>query len=360
VTSPVGDPDSTNNSATDDTTVIEAATLLVTKSDGLATVVAGTIGHAYTITVTNSGPSDADTVVLDDSVPAAFSAGSPGADLGGDCSASVGNTIHCTLPASLSVGATWTITVPYAVAASVAPQAVTNTATAVSDENTGGIAASDLTDVTAAADLGLSASDGLATVTAGDGLSHLYTIIATNGGPSDATTTSLVVSWPSGFTLGTISPSQGSCSPIGAGPDFSCALGTITAGGSATVTVAFSVPAATPGGTQTLTASVTSPVGDPDSTNNSATDDTTVIEAATPTPTAGPTGTPSPGPTANPSSSTPGSGGGLPSTSSGSPSDGLPGADLTLVGVFFAFVFLVSALIIGRTRNSATRSNSRR
>ena len=125
VTSPVGDPDPTNNSATDDTTVIEAATLLVTKSDGLPTVVAGTTGHAYTITVTNSGPSDADTVVLDDSVPSAFSAGSPGADLGGDCSTSVGNTIHCTLPASLGVGATWTITVPYAVAASVAPQAVT-------------------------------------------------------------------------------------------------------------------------------------------------------------------------------------------------------------------------------------------
>ncbi len=151
VTSPVDDPDPATDSATDATTVIEAATLLVTKSDGLATVVAGTTGHAYTITVANSGPSDADSAVLDDSVPAAFNAGTPVADLGGNCSASAGNTIHCTLPASLGVGATWTINVPYDVAASVAPQAVTNTVTAVSDENTGGVATSDLTDVIEAA-----------------------------------------------------------------------------------------------------------------------------------------------------------------------------------------------------------------
>ena len=40
-------------------------------------------------------------------------AGLPSADLGGDCSTSVGNTIHCTLP-TLAAGATWTIGVPYA------------------------------------------------------------------------------------------------------------------------------------------------------------------------------------------------------------------------------------------------------
>ena len=81
------------------------------------------------------------------------------------------------------------------------------------------------------ADLAVSVSDGLASVVAGDGLTHAYTITVTNGGPSDATAVSLTDSWPSGFSQGAISPSQGSCSPIGAGPDFSCGLGTIAAGG---------------------------------------------------------------------------------------------------------------------------------
>ncbi|MGZ8502131.1 MAG: hypothetical protein ACXWW6_04685, partial [Candidatus Limnocylindrales bacterium] len=65
----------------------------------------------------------------------------------GDCSTSVGNTIHCTLPASLGVGATWTISVPYDVAPTVSPQTVTNTATAQSDEDPAVVSASDSTDV---------------------------------------------------------------------------------------------------------------------------------------------------------------------------------------------------------------------
>ena len=151
VTSSTIDPIGTNDSATDSTTVVEVAGLVVATDDGLATVVAGDgLTHGYTITITNNGPSDADTVVLDDILPAAFTAGSPSADLGGDCTTSSGNTIHCTLPASLAPGATWTITIPYAVAASVPAQTVTNTATALSDENPAGVAAGDTTVVTRA------------------------------------------------------------------------------------------------------------------------------------------------------------------------------------------------------------------
>ncbi len=131
------------------------------------------------------------------------------------------------------------------------------------------------------ADLGVTVSDGLTSVLAGDGLSHQYTITITNGGPSDATAVVLTDAWPSGFVQGTLSPSQGSCAPIGAGPDFGCALGTIPAGASATVTVGYSVPATTPGGTQTATVSIASAVSDPDPTDDSASDSTDVVEAAT-------------------------------------------------------------------------------
>ena len=326
VANAVNDPDPTNDSATDSTDVIEVAALLVTKDDGLTSVAAGTTGLAYTITVTNSGPSDADGVVVDDSVPAGFSVGTPNADLGGDCSTSVGNTIQCTLPASLDVATTWTITVPYDVGPAVSPQTVTNTATALSDENPTGVSASDVTDLTAAADLGVTVSDGLTTVTAGDGLSHLYTITVTNAGPSDATSVSLADSWPSGFVEGVVAPSQGSCAPIGAGPDFSCDLGTIGAGGSVTVTAAYTVPATTPGGTRTTTVSVANAVNDPDPTNDSATDSTDVIEVAAPPP-----------------------GGGLPPSSTAWPPGEPPGPDLTLAAIV-VLVFLGGALVLGRPR----------
>ena len=279
VASPTSDPNSANDGATDGTMVVEVANLVVTKDDGLASVVAGTAGHAYTITVTNGGPSDADNLVVDDTVPAAFTVGTPIADLSGDCSGSAGNTIHCTLPASLPVGATWTITLPYGVGPGVAAQTVTNTATATSDENLAGVTAGDATDVTSAADLAVSVSDGLASVVAGTG-GHGYTITVTNGGPSDAAAVTLSDAFPAGFLQGSISPSQGSCAAVGPGPDFSCGLGTIPAGASATVTVAYSVPAGLAGGTQTNAVSVASPTSDPNSANDGATDGTMVVEVA--------------------------------------------------------------------------------
>ena len=148
VSSPAVDPVAADNSAADATTVVETATLVVATTDGQTSVPAGTTGWAYTISVTNQGPSDADTVRVDDAVPAAVTAGGPSADLGGDCTASAGNTIACSLPASLTPGATWTITVPYAVPAATAAQTVTNTALATSAENPAGVTAADPTDVT--------------------------------------------------------------------------------------------------------------------------------------------------------------------------------------------------------------------
>ena len=161
--------------------------------------------------------------------PGAFTAGVPSADLGGDCTASIGNTIACTLPASLAAGATWTITVPYTVGAAVTrPDRHQHRRRHERREPRRRQRGATSTDVDRPAPTSaVTVSDGLASVTAGDGLTHGYTITVTNGGPSDATAVSLTVTWPSGFSQGTISPSQGSCAPIGAGPDFSCALGTI-------------------------------------------------------------------------------------------------------------------------------------
>ena len=280
VTSPLVDPTPANDSATDDTTVVNVASLTVTVDDGLANVVAGTGGHVYTITVSNGGPSDAHAVSLADPVPAAFGAGVPSSDLGGDCSASAGNAVSCSLPGALAAGASWTISVPYTVAASVPVQTVTNVATATSTENPGGVSGTDATDVTGASDLGVTITDGLASVIAGDGLTHSYLVTVSNNGPSDATGVITSVTWPAGFGQGAIVASQGACAPVGAGPDQSCALGTIPAGGSATIILAYTVPASTAAGVQTAAAGVTSPLVDPTPANDSATDDTTVVNVA--------------------------------------------------------------------------------
>src|SRR4029077_18302942 len=129
-------------------------------------------------------------------------------DTGGDCTASVGNTIACSLPASLVPGATWTITVPYALGSAVPAGTVTNSAIATSAENPAGVSASDVTAITTSADLGVTIDDGLASVSAGDGLTHASTVPVTNAGPSDAPNVTLTVGWPAAFSQGTVSPSQ--------------------------------------------------------------------------------------------------------------------------------------------------------
>src|SRR5256712_8683129 len=131
----------------------------------------------------------------------------------------------------------------------------------------------------AGADLPVPKSDGVTTVTAGDGVTHTYTITASNAGPSNATSVTLSDTWPGGFTRGTTTPSQGTCTTT-TGQNFSCSLGTIPARGSATVTVDYTVPASTPAGPQTNTVTIPSPVTGPNAVNNTASDTNTVVTSA--------------------------------------------------------------------------------
>ena len=75
---------------------------------------------------------------------------------------------------------------------------------------------------------------------------------------------------------GTVTPSQGTCS---GSPSFTCNLGTIAAGGTATVTATYTVPSSTTG-SQTNTATVSSATSDPTPGNNTATDTNTVDTSA--------------------------------------------------------------------------------
>lgn len=94
------------------------------------------------------------------------------------------------------------------------------------------------------ADLAVTKTDGVDTVTAGDGIVRTYTITVTNSGPDDAQNVSLSDTWPAGFTQGTVTNDHGIVTP-GADGNFTATLGNLAVGASKSITVTYTVPAST-------------------------------------------------------------------------------------------------------------------
>jgi uncharacterized repeat protein (TIGR01451 family) len=97
-----------------------------------------------------------------------------------------------------------------------------------------------------------------------------YTMNASNAGPNSATGTTLTATVPSGLTVISVAPSQGTCT---IGPPVSCALGTVGSGSHATVTIR---AVATATGTKTVSASVSSAEDDPDPADDADSEGTVV------------------------------------------------------------------------------------
>src|SRR5439155_1410868 len=100
----------------------------------------------------------------------------------------------------------------------------TNTATVSSsttDQETGNNTASDTDTVTTSANLSITKTDGETAVTAGDGATHTYTTTVSHDATSKGDCSSISYSSAVGFSQGTITPSQGTCTT---GPNFTCAL----------------------------------------------------------------------------------------------------------------------------------------
>jgi uncharacterized repeat protein (TIGR01451 family)/CSLREA domain-containing protein len=99
-----------------------------------------------------------------------------------------------------------------------------------------------------------------------------YTITVNNAGSSAADNVNVNDPIPSGTTFSSFTTSQGSCTAPSVGstsPPLNCSLGTINAGGSATITLKVDVTAL-PGATVHNTATVSSTTSDPNPGNNSA------------------------------------------------------------------------------------------
>src|SRR5207248_1868624 len=250
-TSGVFDPDTSDNTATELTTVKTASTLALTTSDAPAPVLAAA-NITYTLTVTNNGPSDATGVSLSDAIPTGTSFVSA---TGGDALAagvvgwnliSITNETDTTDTHALSLH-------------DALPIYISNTASTTSgvfDPDTSDNTATELTTVNTSANLALTKSDSPDPVLAGNNIT--YTLTVTNNGPSDATGVSLSDAIPAGTSF--VSATGGGTLTAGV---VGWNLTTITSGANKSLTL--DVNPAPPSTTHiSNTASTTSGVFDPD------------------------------------------------------------------------------------------------
>ena len=268
------DPDDSDNSDTEDTTVDAppaSADLSVVKTDSPDPVTAGA-NLTYTLTVSNAGPDDASNVEVVDTLPGgvAFVSATPSQ---GSCGEAAG-VVTCDL-GTIANGASATVTI---VVTTGGPGVITNTVTVDADENDPD--PSDNTDsedtavqnASPLADLSISKSDSADPVDQGSVLSYL--LVVSNAGPDAAVNVEVVDALPPNVTFLSATPSQGSCGH--AAGVVTCALGTVGAGASATVTI--DVQPAQPG-VIVNDVTVDSDTPDPDTSDNADSEETSVNPA---------------------------------------------------------------------------------
>ena len=180
VASATPDPNLANNADTDDVLVATTAAIVLTKTPASQSVIAGQ-DATFTLSVTNNGPSDAQSVVVTDTLPANLIRKSA---TGTGWTCGIGQTVVC----SRDTVAAGTPAPDITVIATVLPSTPVSTLqnSAVVDEATDGTTTNpDPVDVhvTLQADLTLTKSSN-ATATAGSELT--WTLAVRNTGPSDA------------------------------------------------------------------------------------------------------------------------------------------------------------------------------
>jgi uncharacterized repeat protein (TIGR01451 family) len=244
------------------------ASLTIVKTDSPDPVAAGAT-LAYTVVYSNDGPSEAQGVILTDTLPSEVT-------FGGAVSVApslFGPTV--TLPyltwytPRLAAGASgtivFTVTVDAAANGSITNSVVITSSTL--DDNPDNNDADEQTLVTPV-NLTVIKSDNLDPVTAGATLT--YAITVTNNSLSAATGVTLTDILPVGVTFGSAVPSRGICS--GTGPVV-CNFGTLDGSTTATLTI---VVTPTVAGTMTNRVSVAGNETDFNMADNTATEDTTV------------------------------------------------------------------------------------
>ncbi|HEV2034160.1 MAG TPA: putative Ig domain-containing protein [Candidatus Dormibacteraeota bacterium] len=254
VLSTTSDPNPANNTSSVTTNVTTQADVSVVKA-GPATAIAGT-NLTYTITTTNNGPSDAQSVTTSDTLPA---------------NTTLVTFVQNTGPAngsSLPAGGTETFTLVVNVNANTASGTIiTNTANVSSttaDPNPANNTSAVTTSVSALADVSI-VKTGPATAVAG--ILVTYQITTANNGPSDAQAVTTSDTLPANTTLVNFTQNSGLVNG-----------GVLPAGGTQTFTLVVRVNPGTAAGTiLTNTANVSSTTPDPVAANNQSVVTTTVV-----------------------------------------------------------------------------------
>ncbi len=288
-------PGATNNTVTRTVAVSNPSLdLLVNKTDSVDPLSVGS-NTVYTVTVGNNGPSDAENVVIRDTLPpAGLSYQSHTVPTGGTCSTvpsvnDVGGVLTCTIP-RLGAGSTATLTVTMT---GILKGVHTNRVTVESDETLAGFdpissnnSALQATSVRTRADVQVvSKIASLSSVAVRRPYSWVIKVRNNTGaGLAEADTVRVTDNLPTGMELtGTPtvaiiagSASLSTCTGVAGQTSFTCDLGTLSSGGEVDITVPVRNLTVPSGGTTTNSTSATSFSQDVNSGNNSNSGATTI------------------------------------------------------------------------------------
>ncbi|HEY3760509.1 MAG TPA: tandem-95 repeat protein [Verrucomicrobiae bacterium] len=251
VTSPTSDPVLPNNvSSQVVTTITSLADLAIGKSG--SGIVTATSNLSYTISVTNFGPSTANSVVVTDTLPAGVTFVS--ATGSGTTNNGAATWNLASLAANATTNFTLVVTAPVS---GTLTNIASVTSPTVDPVTTNNVSPPVTTTVTPLADLAIGKS-GAASVFAASNLS--YTISVTNFGPSAASTITVTDALPAGVTFVSATGSGTTNNGVA-----TWTLATLAVNTSTNFALVITAPAS---GILTNIASVTSPTSDPVPTNN--------------------------------------------------------------------------------------------
>jgi uncharacterized repeat protein (TIGR01451 family) len=268
-----GEANAANDTAADSTTILSAVDLIVAKTHS-GSFTQGQSGASYVLTVTNiGGASTAGVVTVVDTLPVGLTATAI-AGAGWTCTLS---TVTCARSDVLTGGASYSAITVTVNVANNAPATVTNSATVSGggDTNASNSTASDPTSIVQLPDLTLSLVHG-GTFTQGQtGATYVLSVTDVGASPTSGVVT-VTDTLPSGLTLTGL-----------AGNGWSCVLASLTCTRSDQLAAGASYPSITLTADIAMTApasvtntAVVSGGGDSASTNNSASDVTTIVQLA--------------------------------------------------------------------------------